>query len=109
MRRSRFGSTVVFALGLAVACGGGGGGPVGPGGDDGSGTLGVAGGTVRLQTQAGVTVPAGALTGDVTITAWIFPRTNGLGVHAIVTEEGAVDVAGGALVRHGDRQAEGST
>ncbi|HET9334387.1 MAG TPA: tandem-95 repeat protein [Gemmatimonadota bacterium] len=68
MRHSLFGSTAVLALGLAVACGDGGGGPIGPGGDDGSGTLGVAGGTVRLQTLAGVTVPAGALSGNVTIT-----------------------------------------
>jgi len=68
MRRSWISLSPVFALGLSLACGGGGGGPVGPGGDDGSGTLGPAGGTVRLQTQAGVTVPAGALSTDVTIT-----------------------------------------
>ena len=68
MRRRLFGSTAVLALGLAVACSDGGGGPIGPGGDDGSGTLGAAGGTVRLQTLAGVTVPAGALSGNVTIT-----------------------------------------
>ena len=68
MRRSLFGSTAILALGLAVACSDGGGGPIGPGGDDGSGTLGVAGGTVRLQTLAGVTVPAGALSGNVAIT-----------------------------------------
>ncbi|HYO47463.1 MAG TPA: PKD domain-containing protein [Gemmatimonadota bacterium] len=68
MRRSWISTSLVFVLGLGLACGGGGGGPVGPGGDDGSGTLGPAGGTVSLQTQAGVTVPAGALAADVTIT-----------------------------------------
>ncbi|HEY7472851.1 MAG TPA: PKD domain-containing protein [Gemmatimonadota bacterium] len=68
MRRSWISTSLPFVLGLALACDGGGGGPIGPGGDNGSGTVGPAGGTVRLQTQAGVTVPAGALGGDVTIT-----------------------------------------
>jgi hypothetical protein len=66
MRRSWISTSLVFALGL-LACDGDGG-PIGPGGDDGTGTLGPAGGTVQLQTQAGVTVPAGALSTDVTIT-----------------------------------------
>lgn len=67
MRRSWISSSLVFVLGLGLACGGGGG-PVGPGGNDGSGTLGPAGGSVRLQILAGVTVPAGALATAVTIT-----------------------------------------
>ncbi|MGH7565237.1 MAG: PKD domain-containing protein, partial [Gemmatimonadota bacterium] len=78
MRRSWISTSLVFALGLGLACGGDSGGPVGPGGDDGSGTLGVAGGTVSLQTQAGVTVPAGALTGDVTITVTAVATPAGL-------------------------------
>jgi len=67
MRRSWVSLSLVAILGSALACGDGGG-PSGPGDNDGSGTLGPAGGTVRLQTQAGVTVPAGALAEDVTIT-----------------------------------------
>ena len=67
MRRNRIFLSLVFALGLGLACDDGGG-PIGPGGDDGSGTLGPAGGVVRLQNLAGVTVPAGALATDVTIT-----------------------------------------
>jgi hypothetical protein len=67
MMRSWVSLSLVAILGSALACGDGGG-PSGPGDDDGTGTLGPAGGTVRLQTQAGVTVPPGALGEDVTIT-----------------------------------------
>jgi hypothetical protein len=59
--------SLIAILGAALACSDGGG-PIGPGEDDGSGTLGPAGGTVQLQSEAGVTVPAGALQDDVTIT-----------------------------------------
>lgn len=69
MLRNPFGTTLVLALGLAlVASCGGGNGPAGPGGNDGSGTVGPTGGSVQLQTAAGVSVPAGALPGEVTIT-----------------------------------------
>ncbi len=67
MRRSWISLSRIAILGLSVACSDGGG-PAGPDGGDGSGTLGPAGGTVSLQTEAGVTVPAGALDDDVTIT-----------------------------------------
>ena len=67
MRSSWTSLSRIAILGLGLACSDGGG-PAGPDGGDGSGTLGPAGGTVALQTQAGVTVPAGALDGDVTIT-----------------------------------------
>ncbi|HET6360876.1 MAG TPA: PKD domain-containing protein [Gemmatimonadota bacterium] len=65
MRRSWISLSPIVILGLACSDGNG---PAGPDGGDGSGTLGPAGGTVTLQTQAGVTVPAGALDDDVTIT-----------------------------------------
>lgn len=71
MRRSRISRfvTVIVGLGLVLSCStSGNDGPMGPGGDDGSGTIGPAGGTVSLQAQAGVTVPAGALATNVTIT-----------------------------------------
>lgn len=69
MLRNPFGSTLVLALGLVLvgSCDGGSG-PAGPGGNDGSGTVGPTGGSVQLQTAAGVSVPAGALPGEVTIT-----------------------------------------
>ena len=67
MRRSWISLSRFAVLGLGLACSDGDG-PAGPDGGDGSGTLGPAGGTVSLQSQAGVTVPAGALDGDVTIT-----------------------------------------
>ena len=67
MLRNRFGTTLALALGLAIACDGGNG-PSGPDGNDGSGVVGPAGGTVQLQTQAGVSVPAGAVASEVTIT-----------------------------------------
>jgi hypothetical protein len=67
MRSSWSSLSRIAILGLSVACSDGGG-PAGPDGGDGSGTLGPAGGTVSLQTEAGVTVPAGALDDDVTIT-----------------------------------------
>ena len=69
MHRNPFGTTLVLALGLALvgSCDGGNG-PSGPGGNDGSGTVGPTGGSVQLQTEAGVSVPAGALPGEVTIT-----------------------------------------
>lgn len=73
MHRSWVSLPLVAIIAAGLACGDGGGGPTGPGGDDGTGTLGPAGGTVRLQNEAGVTVPAGALDGDVTIT--ITPAT----------------------------------
>ncbi|CAN5767369.1 hypothetical protein BH20GEM1_BH20GEM1_18800 [soil metagenome] len=68
MHRSWVSLSLVAILAAGLACGDGGGGPIGPGGGDGSGTVGPAGGTVRLLAVAGVTVPAGALAGDVTIT-----------------------------------------
>ena len=67
MRRSWISLSRIAVLGLGLACSDGNG-PVGPGGGDGSGTLGPAGGTVSLRTEAGVTVPPGALDDDVTIT-----------------------------------------
>ena len=67
MRGSWISTSLVLA-GIGAGLDGDGGGPIGPGGNDGSGTLGPAGGTVQLQTQAGVTVPPGALSADVTIT-----------------------------------------
>ena len=67
MRRSWISLSRIAILGLGLACSDGNG-PAGPDGGDGSGTLGPAGGTVSLHTEAGVTVPAGALDDDVTIT-----------------------------------------
>ncbi|HJU87408.1 MAG TPA: PKD domain-containing protein [Gemmatimonadota bacterium] len=67
MRRSWISLSRIAVLGLGLACSDGNG-PAGPDGGDGSGTLGPAGGTVSLQSEAGVTVPAGALDDEVTIT-----------------------------------------
>ncbi|HET6637762.1 MAG TPA: PKD domain-containing protein [Gemmatimonadota bacterium] len=67
MRRSWISLSRIAVLGLGLACSDGNG-PAGPDGGDGSGTVGPAGGTIALQTEAGVTVPAGALDDDVTIT-----------------------------------------
>lgn len=63
MRRSWISLSRIAILGLGLACSDG-----GPAGPDGSATVGPAGGTVTLGTQAGVAVPAGALDGEVTIT-----------------------------------------
>ncbi|HJR52586.1 MAG TPA: PKD domain-containing protein [Gemmatimonadota bacterium] len=67
MRSSWVSLSRIAILGLGLACSDGGG-PAGPDGGDGSGTVGPGGGSVSLQTQAGVTVPAGALDDEVTIT-----------------------------------------
>lgn len=67
MRRSWISLSRIAVLGLGLACSDGNG-PAGPDGGDGSGTVGPAGGTVSLQSEAGVTVPAGALDDEVTIT-----------------------------------------
>jgi len=71
MRRSRIPRpvTLILGLGLVLSCStSGNDGPMGPGDDNGSGTIGPAGGTVSLQSLAGVTVPADALDTNVTIT-----------------------------------------
>lgn len=68
---------LLFGALFLAACGGGGGGgsnggPVGPPADgnpyDGTGVVGAAGGSVSLGDGASIDIPAGALSGDVTIT-----------------------------------------
>jgi hypothetical protein len=59
--------TAIAILGLGQACSDGNG-PSGPDGGDGSGIVGPAGGSVAIGTEAGVSVPAGALDDEVTIT-----------------------------------------
>ncbi|MBK9518621.1 MAG: hypothetical protein IPO09_14970 [Anaeromyxobacter sp.] len=59
---------VAVAVAGLSACGGGGSDPTPTPPPDGTGTVGVAGGTVTLSTGAAVTIPAGALAGDRTIT-----------------------------------------